>query len=130
MSLNRLVSQTRWIGCWRRRPKHPHRATSFQKSSFQRNFSSLGGNDSSSVDYRLIEFSTLHQLQENSCQTFSANKLFGTYSSETKDFEFLTYEDVGREVNRCRTLLRSMGELEYEMPNVINFVIQALCLTI
>jgi hypothetical protein len=111
MILNRLVSHTRSIVSYHLRSKSIFPAADVGNSVINRTFSSLGGDDSSSVDYKLIEFATLHELQESACQTFSSNDLFGTYSPATEKFEFITYSDVGREIERCRSLLQSMGKL-------------------
>ena len=40
---------------------------------------------------------------------FARSNLFGTYQPKKKDFEFMSYGDFGREVDRCRIVLRNMG---------------------
>jgi hypothetical protein len=43
-------------------------------------------------DRGLLMFDTLHEMQIRSCQIFSKKNLFSTYSPETKQFEWMTYQ--------------------------------------
>ena len=65
----------------------------------------------SSRDAHLIDFSTLHELQKSACRRFSSNPLFGTFNPAIQDFQYLSYGDFDKEVNRCRSVLRSIGKL-------------------
>jgi len=76
------------------------------KIDFCRQFSSVKKTD----DFRLIDFTTLHELQRNACETFASNKLFGTYSPASGNFAYLSYADVEKKINHCRSLLRNIGE--------------------
>lgn len=58
---------------------------------------------------RLTLFGTLHEMIDRSCQVFAPNKLFGTYSSETKTFEWMSYQEFANKVDSCRAVLRDLG---------------------
>jgi hypothetical protein len=62
----------------------------------------------------LLKFETLHELQDHARQAFATNELFGTYVADDKDggkFEWMTYEDWGHRVEKCRSVLKDMGTL-------------------
>jgi hypothetical protein len=62
----------------------------------------------------LLKFETLHELQDHACQAFATNDIFGTYVADDKDggkFEWMTYEDWGHRVEKCRSVLKDMGTL-------------------
>lgn len=58
----------------------------------------------------LLNFDTLHEMQVRACQVFEPKELFGTYSEESKQFEFMTYGEYGQRVDRCRAMLKDLGE--------------------
>jgi len=109
MILNRS-QRIRWStlvpSAWRSSANVPVYATGSVESC-QRCFSSLdGANRSGSV-----EFSTLYELQSSACSMFAQRNLFGTYQPKKQAFEFMSYGDFAREVDRCRIVLRNMGEI-------------------
>ncbi len=72
----------------------------------------------------LLQFKTLHEMNCNAAIAFRDNPLFGTYKAapvadenvlkekeEAKGkFEWMTYGEYGDLVNRCRTVLKDIGE--------------------
>lgn len=58
----------------------------------------------------LTRFNTLHELQANSALIFKDNEIFGTYTEESKSFNYITYDEYNQRVNRCRTLLKESGK--------------------
>lgn len=56
----------------------------------------------------LLQFNTLHELQKNSSEAFGTNSLFGTHNGKEEggEFEWMTYEEWGRKVDACRTVLK------------------------
>jgi hypothetical protein len=80
----------------------------FISTEQEKEFQSLGLLD----DTGLTAFETLHEIQINSCTIFPQNDLFGTYDEEIKSFKFMTYEEWGRNVDRCRALLKDLGECD------------------
>ena len=56
----------------------------------------------------LLQFNTLHELQQNSSEAFGSNPLFGTHNGKEEggEFEWMTYEEWGRKVDACRTVLK------------------------
>jgi hypothetical protein len=80
----------------------------FISTEREKEFQSLGLLD----DTGLTAFETLHEIQINSCTIFPQNDLFGTYDDDTKSFKFMTYEEWGRNVDRCRALLKDLGECD------------------
>jgi hypothetical protein len=81
------------------------RASSTQSNGY-------GKRESLLDDQGLPAFSTLHELQETSCEVYSENDLFGTYSTNTGKFEYLAYKDYARMVQRCRILLKELGKVK------------------
>ena len=63
-------------------------------------------------EFGLTIFDTLHEMQVRSCQVFSERQLFGTYSEETADFEWMTFQDYADKVDTCRALLKDLGTLQ------------------
>lgn len=61
-------------------------------------------------DHGLTLFDTLHEMQVRSCQVFADRELFGTYSPNSKQFEWMTYADFADKVNTCRVALKDLGE--------------------
>jgi hypothetical protein len=61
-------------------------------------------------DRGLTIFETLHEMQVRSCQVFAPRKLFGTYSKESKQFEWMTYQEYDNAVNKCRAVLKDIGK--------------------
>lgn len=58
----------------------------------------------------LTVFNTLHELQETACKVYPKNELFGTFSEESLKFEYLSYEEFGGKVDKCRSVLSHLGE--------------------
>lgn len=62
------------------------------------------------VDERgLTLFKTLHENQVRSCDLYAENSLYGVHNAETNEFEFSTYADFGKQVNRTRHVLQDLG---------------------
>ena len=83
----------------------------------------------------LLQFKTLHELQKNACVAFAENELFGTFvPSSPKNqkqkqgeqisdgkFEWMTYKEFNKNVNRCRTVLKDhLGIQEYSKIGIIS----------
>jgi hypothetical protein len=58
----------------------------------------------------LTAFDTLHEMQVRSCQVFAQRELFGTYSKESKKFEWMTYQEYDNAINQCRAVLKDLGK--------------------
>ena len=76
----------------------------------------------------LLQFTTLHEMNRNATIAFKDNPLFGTYKAApaveeniVKDqpppeqqakgsFEWMTYGEYAELVDRCRTVLKDVGE--------------------
>jgi hypothetical protein len=58
----------------------------------------------------LTVFHTLHEMQVNSCKVYADKNLFGTFSEESKQFEWMTFQDYAHQVDRCRAMLKDLGE--------------------
>jgi hypothetical protein len=58
----------------------------------------------------LTVFDTLHEMQVRSCQVFSNRQLFGTYSDDSKKFEWMTFKEYAEKVDSCRAFLQSVGK--------------------
>jgi hypothetical protein len=58
----------------------------------------------------LTQFDTLHEMQVRSCQVYAPNPLFGSYSESSKAFEWMTFAQFDTQVQKCRTLLKDLGE--------------------
>lgn len=73
------------------------------------------------VDERaLVRFDTLHEMQSRSCQVFAKKNLFGTYSAESKKFEWMTFEEFGKKVDTCRAALKDLGLQSYDKVAIIS----------
>jgi hypothetical protein len=112
MHFNSMIQASRRGLRPERRLKHQYfrnnaglRSVSTQPGSFNRNHVVLD-------EKGFIDFSTLHELQEAACQVYSKNDLFGTHSSLSERFEYLSYGDYGTMVRRCRGLLQDLGKEE------------------
>lgn len=71
-------------------------------------------------DHGLTLFDTLHEMQVRSCQVFADRELFGTYSPNSKQFEWMTYADFADKVNTCRVALKDLGISEYDKIGLIS----------
>ena len=49
-------------------------------------------------------------MQVNACEVFAKNDLFGTFSEDSKTFEYITYHEFEQRVDCCRTVLRDLGK--------------------
>ena len=74
----------------------------------------------------LLQFETLHEMNTNATIAYKDNPLFGTYTAgpvveenvlekkteggEGGKFVWMTYGEYGDLVNRCRTVLKDIGE--------------------
>jgi long-chain acyl-CoA synthetase len=67
----------------------------------------------------LTVFDTLHEMQLSSCQVYSQNDLFGTFSPKTEKFEWMTYEEYGKKVDQCRSMLKDLGVEQYDKVGII-----------
>ncbi len=72
----------------------------------EKQFQELGVLD----DQGLTRFDTLHELQVNSNLVFKEHELFGTYSEESKNYHYITYDEYNQTVNQCRVLLQDLGK--------------------
>lgn len=64
---------------------------------------------SSLVDEKgFLKFNTLHEMTHNATTVFEGNPLFGTFKNG--DFQWMSYGDFGKEVDRCRSVLKDLGE--------------------
>lgn len=59
---------------------------------------------------RLLNFDTLHEMQVRACQVFEPKRLFGTYSEESNQFEFMSFGEFGQQVDHVRALLKDLGK--------------------
>ena len=84
----------------------PSSSRRFITTDQEKHFQELGVLDAEG----LTTFSTLHELQANSALIFKENELFGTYTEESKSFNYITYDEYNQRVNRCRTLLKESGK--------------------
>lgn len=99
-------------------PRKQHQIVSACRSSFGAFFSTTIEDDpfvhfreKGIVDERnLTVFETLHEMQVRSCQVYAPKKLFGTFSDDTKQFEWMTYEEYAAKVDQCRSMLHDIGK--------------------
>lgn len=81
----------------------------------------------------LLQFTTLHEMNRNATIAFKDNPLFGTYKAAeieenvVKDqpeakgsFEWMTYGEYAELVDRCRTVLKSVGIGQYDKIGLIS----------
>ena len=66
-------------------------------------------------DRQLVNFETLHEMQVNSCEVYARNELFGTYMEASNSFEWMTYAEYAEKVDKCRAVLKDLGELRWGM---------------
>jgi len=93
----------------------------------------------------LLQFTTLHEMNHLASIAFKDNPLFGTYKAplveenvvkDQKDaqgsFEWMTYGEYGEMVNKCRTVLKDLGEYRsitqdiistQNLPHLVQFVL-------
>ena len=60
----------------------------------------------------LLQFDTLHELQNNASIAFADNPLFGTYAErdgQDPGYEWMSYKDFGDKVSSCRAVLKDLG---------------------
>lgn len=60
-------------------------------------------------EYECTKFSTLHEMQVHSCEAYSKNQLFGTFTEASQKFEWMTFGEYADKVNQCRTVLNDLG---------------------
>jgi len=76
----------------------------------------------------LLQFETLHELQNHASVAFSDNPLFGTFTrtgtkEDGKDegvFEWMSHKDYGEKVNLCRSVLSDLGVKEFSKVGIIS----------
>lgn len=56
----------------------------------------------------LLQFGTLHEMQDRACQLFPSNKLFATHNAAKNQFEWMSYSEC-----ECVCRLRTEGEESY-----------------
>ena len=61
-------------------------------------------------DEGLTIFSTLHNMQVRSCAVYAENELFGSYDAAENNFKYVTYEEFGNQVDKCRAVLKELGK--------------------
>jgi 2-iminoacetate synthase ThiH len=49
-------------------------------------------------------------MQVRACQVYAQNDLFGTYQEESNSFQYTTFEEYNQNVDRCRAVLKDLGE--------------------
>jgi len=54
-------------------------------------------------------FDTLHDMQVLSREVYAEKGLFGTFSTESKQFERMTFKDYGTSVDPSRAVLKDLG---------------------
>ena len=83
-------------------------------SSCRRNISTERGNHFKELGYLDAEgltiFDTLHDMQTRSCSVYAENELFGSYDDKTNNFKYVTYEEFGGQVDKCRAVLKDLGK--------------------
>jgi hypothetical protein len=71
-----------------------------------------GWYDQGIIDERgLTVFDNLHSMQVHSCHVFRNKPLFGTFSDDTKAFEWMSFQEYADRVDQCRAMLKDLGEL-------------------
>lgn len=81
----------------------------------------------------LLQFNTLHELQKNSSEAFGSNPLFGTHNGKEEggEFEWTTYEEWGRKVDACRTVLKdTCGEFAWSFVGIIERTVACLHMSV
>lgn len=72
----------------------------------------------------LLNFETLHELQDRASIAFAENPLFGTYTEQEdggdSKFEWMTYKEYGEKVNHCRSVLKDLGVQEFSKVGIIS----------
>jgi len=88
-------------------------------------------------EQNLLQFNTLHELQENACIAFADNPIYGTakstsvttslsnnQSDENSDpnvtFDYMTYSEYGDKVKHCRSILKDLGVKEFSKVGIIS----------
>lgn len=71
-------------------------------------------------DRGLTIFDTLHEMIHRSCQVFAPKNLFGTYSNESKTFEWMTFKEFHDKVDSCRAVLHDLGVQPYDKVALIS----------
>lgn len=62
------------------------------------------------TDQVLVNFDTLHNMQVRGCKVFEQKNLFGTHNKTTSKFDWMTFQEFGDHVDRCRAVLKDLGE--------------------
>ena len=60
-------------------------------------------------EYECTTFTTLHEMQVHSCEVYSKNQLFGTFTESSQKFEWMTFGEFADKVDQCRTVLKDLG---------------------
>jgi len=68
----------------------------------------------------LTKFETLHELRTRCTEIYAENDLFGTYSSEKEQFEYITYKEFSNLVDRAQYVLNDLGIEQYGKIGLIS----------
>lgn len=60
-------------------------------------------------EFECTTFSTLHEMQVHSCEVYSKNQLFGTFTEASQKFEWMTFGEYADKVDQCRNVLKDLG---------------------
>ena len=89
-------------------------ATPWKQASSRRSISTERENHFRDLGYLddqgLTVFSTLHDMQVRSCAVYAENELFGSYDASANNFKYITYEEFGAQVDKCRAALKDLGK--------------------
>jgi len=66
------------------------------------------------------QFDTLHEMISRSTRVFADNELFGTYSAESNQFEWITFQDYEEKVHQCRSALKDLDVGPYSKIGIIS----------
>lgn len=59
-------------------------------------------------------------MQVRSCHVFADRPLFGTYSNDSKKFEWMSYHEYAHKVDCCRAFLQSVGVVAHDKVGIIS----------
>ena len=63
-------------------------------------------------------------MQVRSCAVYAENELFGSYDAAENNFKYVTYEEFGNQVDKCRAVLKELGKWLNESltrSNIVSF---------
>jgi hypothetical protein len=108
MLISKLRSSSRLLGRSLRRQQRvlPNGASRCISTEQERHFQEMGYLDENG----LTVFDTLHEMQVRSCAVFAENDFLGTYDPESKQFAYESFQDYANQVDKCRAVLKDLGE--------------------